>query len=439
MRTNLPEFMQELESIGVALAPEKYGFIRYYPPLEELPKRSGVSPEDLHVPPIDGGLAAFVYIPFCTGGCSYCFYPKTVNPPPSRVNQFISDVRAEAELFGSRVEGSRVKSVYIGGGTPTYLSEAQIVRVFDLLRANLNLDSLESCTCECSPETLDAGKLAVLKECGVTRVSVGIQSLDDAILSAHRRRYTSSDAVETASLLQGSGLPFNLDFIYGLDGQSLDDVAACLTLVKECCPPSVTFYQRWFSMRDRFTPIASSGGVENISDIVAMRDLITDSLADLGYSPDSLFRFVKDSSSGCAYCKLVWEDNSCIALGPSAYSYMQGLAFRNMKTFPRYSSALQQGLFPIERLKELSVRERANRALILGLKTAGMGACGVNLTSIEKKYNVQFSPKLISLLSRFVSAGALQEVNGGISFTKDGALFAEGILGRVMEEVGFGF
>lgn len=425
------EVARNIGNLGINISPRSYSFIRFIPPLNEIPE---VDPEnvDINLEKITGKLALFTYIPFCTGACTFCFYHKKVNATKGEVDSFLVSLEKQAKSFASRINEKPIDSIYVGGGTPSFLDLQQMQYLFQII-GSFNIGGAESSTFEVSPETIDKEKIQLLLSNGIKRVSMGVQSLDDRILQATKRRYDAQKAIEKIELLRQLCPSYNLDLIYGFDGQTRKDITACLELVKEIQPPSVTFYQKWFSMKDRFGIGKQNQDNGLIDGVIDTKMLIEQFMEDLGYSKDSLFRFVKQQKDGCSYCRTVWEDNSCLALGPSAYSFIDGLAFQNTRNVKRFQETVDQGLLPIARMKQLSRQEQATRALILGIKTAG-AYCMVDISAIENRYHVQISKNAADLIKKLNEFGAVAIQGSRVSFSKEGALFAEGILLRLLEE-----
>ena len=240
------DLIKGLMSLEIDLFPSNYGFVRYFPPLDDLPKVQTNKDREIGFENITGKLALFVYIPFCTGKCSYCFYLKKVNAPKKEVNEYLECLKKEAEISSKRINGHRISSVYVGGGTPTYLDAEQLKGLFRIMNSAFDILIDGSFTFEASPETLDKEKINILLDNSVKRISMGIQSLDDKILASIERRYTSKEAIKKIMLLKKNAPSFNLDFIYGLKNQTTLDVMNYLDLIKEIQPPSVTFTRNGF-------------------------------------------------------------------------------------------------------------------------------------------------------------------------------------------------
>ncbi len=427
----LDRLIVSLGGLGIDVSPRGNSFIRYYPPLRTLPKVDGV--QSLGTTDTTCKSALFVYIPFCTGSCSYCFYVKKTNPCPEDVGGYLDSLEVQAGMLAEAIT-TPFSSAYIGGGTPSFLDVRQIRRLFSILDGKFGLEDIASFTFEASPETLDEEKIGLLGSLGVKRISLGVQSLDDYVLKSMRRRYTKEEVFPKIDMLRRSGLSYNLDFIFGLQMQGASDVEDVLDLVRSVEPPSVTFYQRWSSMYDTQAVDKHVHVLDRsrLGDILESKAIIEEAMLSMGYSKDSLFRFIKSKSAGCGYCKTVWEDNSCLALGPSAYSYIDGLCFQNTSHIDRFRRQLDSGLLPIERLKRLTGPEMASRALILGLKTAGADSCGVSIDGLQRRYDVTLSEDASQFLDALSDVGAILSRQESISFTREGSFFAENILNRLI-------
>ena len=435
MNNNMKKFILKLNKLGINVSPESYNFIRYYPPLETLPRAKKIS--SLNLDQIKGSLALFVYIPFCASSCNYCFYIKKINPTEAQVDQFLDSLEKQADMYKKSIGNKQINSVYVGGGTPSILNLNQINRLIKII-SNFNILKGASFTFEASPETIDQEKIDFLLQGRVTRISMGVQSLNDQVLKNANRKYTKELALEKIELLRKSRYSYNLDFIYGLKEQTADDINNVLQLIKKVQPPSITFYQKWFSMKDGLNK-ESDNHADNqfVNDVVAVKQLINQTMENLGYTNDGPFRFVKKPTDGCSYCQTVWKDNSCLALGPSAYSYINGLAIQNTKSIDEFQNLVNQGILPIERMQKLTKGQMATRTLILGLKIAGTG-CGINIPAVEKKYKVKLNNSAATLINNLVKIAAIKKHDNTISFTEKGAFFAEFILLKLMEQECFG-
>ncbi|MDR1464807.1 MAG: coproporphyrinogen dehydrogenase HemZ, partial [Oscillospiraceae bacterium] len=191
----------------------------------------------------------YVAIPFCPSRCSYCsFVSHTVERSSAArlVPEYLEKLREEllrtAEIV--RILGLRVASVYVGGGTPTILTAVQLANLCETLRTAFNWGDCGEFTVEAGrPDTITAEKLTVLKEAGVTRVSVNPQSLDDEVLRLAGRRHTAADALAALRLVREAGFrEINMDLIAGLPGDSPAGFRRSLEGVRACAPENITVH-----------------------------------------------------------------------------------------------------------------------------------------------------------------------------------------------------
>ena len=400
-------------------------FVRCYPLLGEVPlvidRKQGTKDEI----PKTKKLALFVYVPFCTGKCSYCFYPKKINPNQKEIEEYLVLLEKEMDLLMKSFKFKKIHALYIGGGTPSCLSPKQIEKLIKTIK-NFPIEEDASFTFEVSPETLTSEKIEVLLANKVKRVSMGVQSLNDKTLFFARRRYSARDAYEKIFLLKEKS-NFNLDFIFGLKNQPLeDDVFNWLKLIQEIKPPAVTFYEKWEGMRDRLEIKFRKPKLERIAKLLSVRELIDRRMRQqLGYKRDGLYRYILCPDGKCNYCKTVWEDNFCLALGPSSYGYFNGIIYKNTSQLNLYRALLRKNFLPVERKKVLSKKEKIIRALVLGLKTTGTKGVSV---SREIEY-------LIEPLIPLIKKGFLNKIGSKVSFSEKGLLASDRISNWIIDNL----
>ena len=417
---------KELIEVGA----EQNIFVRCYPLLNEVPlvidRRQGTSTKS-EIPKTKK-LALFVYIPFCTGKCSYCFYPKKVNPNQNEIEKYLVLLEKEMDLLMKSFNFKKIHALYIGGGTPSCLSPKQIEKLIKIIK-NFSIEEDASFTFEVSPETLTSEKIEALVNNKVKRISMGVQSLNDKTLFFARRRYSARDAYEKIFLLKEKSnefnLVYNLDFIFGLKKQPLeDDVFSWLKLIQEIKPPAVTFYEKWEGMRDKLKIKFRKPKLERIAKLLSVRELIDRKIRQLGYKRDGLYRYVLCSEGICNYCKTVWEDNFCLALGPSSYGYFDGIIYKNTSQLNLYRALLRKNFLPVERKKVLSKKEKTIRALVLGLKTTGTK--GVVLKEYRE---IEY---LIEPLEPLIKKGFLNKIGSKVSLSEKSFLASDRIINRII-------
>src|SRR5215471_13378632 len=161
-------------------------------------------------------IAVYVHFPFCLSICPYCDFDRQATGF-SRIDAYLAAVEWELAQYG----GESVHSIFFGGGTPSLMTPAQLGRLVDAIRTRFDVQPDAEVTVECNPGDADLEKLRAFKAAGATRLSFGVQSLDDALLGLLGRRHSSDQARQAAAWAKQAGFAFNLDFMFGLPGQSL--------------------------------------------------------------------------------------------------------------------------------------------------------------------------------------------------------------------------
>lgn len=202
--------------------------------------------EALAKPALAEPIGLYVHLPFCQKKCDYCYYLSYIAQPAAVVDRYLDTVLREMELYVAQpgVKGRPVSFAYFGGGTPSTLSSAQVHRLGDGLRRALAWDSIEEVTFECAPRSVRREFLESLREMGVTRVSMGVQSFDNELLKLNGRVHLAEDVSRAYSLIREANFGcVNLDLMCGLMGETEEKWRESVRRVIELGPDSVTIYQ----------------------------------------------------------------------------------------------------------------------------------------------------------------------------------------------------
>lgn len=223
-------------------------FVSNYPPFSQwneahIPDFMQALGQPAHQQP----LGLYVHIPFCRQRCAYCYFRVHVKEAAESIDRYLDAVLSEAAHYASfpAISGRPLQHVYFGGGTPTWLTVAQIQHLIGGLKSRLPwTNHVDEVTYECQPGTLTAEKLAALVELGVNRASIGVQTLTDEVLRQLGRLANAREATEAVGLARGAGFrQINLDFIAGLPGETEASWQATIDRAVELAPDSLTIYQ----------------------------------------------------------------------------------------------------------------------------------------------------------------------------------------------------
>src|SRR5437588_3772676 len=223
-------------------------FVSNYPPFSTwTPEQVPHAIEALDSAPEPGTpLGLYLHIPFCRKRCKFCYFRVYTDKNADEVETYLSALSREIALYAGRegFGGRQFEFVYFGGGTPSFLSNAQLERMIERINQNWTWDAAKEVTFECEPGTLKESKLETIKKIGVTRLSLGVEHFDDEILSSNGRAHKSPEIFRAWEWIRNVGFPqVNIDLIAGMLGETEDKWKYAVERALELDPDSVTIYQ----------------------------------------------------------------------------------------------------------------------------------------------------------------------------------------------------
>jgi len=316
-------------------------------------------------------LGLYLHIPFCRQRCDFCAFYLEIHHD-GRAETFVQSLIHEIGLWAQQhgAAGRPVQSVYFGGGTPTALASTQLIAILSEIRTHLALASDCEITVEAHPSTVSEQYLGQLLQAGVTRMSFGVESMEDSDLTRIGRPGAVRESVVAVTQARAAGFTnINLDLMYGLPSQSLESwrrtLAHCLTLAPthlSCYALTVEEDTRLASNIQRRRSPAPDEGLQIEMDEAAQR-----MLGDAGYVRYEVSNYAKPHHA-CRHNLLYWTNGDYLGLGPSAQSYLDGTRFGNVADLAAYNASLAANRLPIEDCTSLSEEEQLRDAVIFGLR-----------------------------------------------------------------------
>jgi len=409
-------------------------FVAAYPPFSvwqgsQIPALE----QALQNPPSTRPLGLYVHVPFCQKKCDYCYYLSYVGQSADVVDGYLRAVVREAELYSRKpaLEGRPVSFVYFGGGTPSTLSSAQVRSLRNGLAAVLSWDQVEEVTFECAPRSVRREFLETLREIGVTRVSMGVQSFDNELLKLNGRVHLVEDVLRAFSQIREIGFgQVNLDLMSGLLGETWEKWRDTVRRAIALGPDSVTIYQTeiphntqlYRDLETNVLPVAPVGWETKR----ARLDYAFSELDRAGYTVNSAYSAVKDPQRHrFLYQHHLWRGADMLGLGVASFGYFDGVHFQNEVTLEKYQRAVEAGRVPLKRAFALSERDQIVREFILQLKLGEVAASG-----FRSKFGVDII-KLFEPLLRVLAAEKLLTFSeAGVRLSSDGLLRVDRLLPR---------
>ncbi len=309
----------------------------------------------------------YIHIPFCRAKCGYCDFASAPGTPGD-MDVFLKALALEAASYPALA--GTFRTLYIGGGTPSLLSTPQLKELFSVITGLTGeVRLLAESTFEANPESLDAGKAALLKEAGISRVSMGLQAAQDALLKRLGRIALSGDFLKAFGLLRAAGFGnINADLMCGLPSQTRKDFADSLEWLLKLGPEHVSFYA--LEVHEG-TPFSAAGVEEEPEAAADMYEAGAAALKLAGYSRYELSNFARPGRES-AHNLNYWEQGEYLGLGPSAASYLAGERRANTPGTAAYIRALLAGeAVPLQYRETLTGRRKHAEKIMLGLRKTG--------------------------------------------------------------------
>jgi oxygen-independent coproporphyrinogen-3 oxidase len=413
-------------------------FVANYPPF------SVWSPE--HLPEIEGALSRdaagntplglYLHIPFCRKRCKFCYFRVYTDKNASDVEDYLSALSREIALYAGRrgFEGRQFEFVYFGGGTPSYLSNEQLLRLVERINQNWRWDAAREVTFECEPGTLKESKLRTIKQIGETRLSLGVEHFDDEILSMNGRAHKSPEIAQAYAWAREVGFnQINIDLIAGMVGETDDKWKHAVERAIAMDPDSVTIYQMEVPHNTTIAREArQSGGVSPVASWAQKRAWVDYAFAQFesqGYVISSAYTLVKpERHAGFVYRDSLWHGADLVGTGVASFGHFQGVHYQNVDTWEQYLAKLDAGALPLHRALPVTPHQLLIREMILQTKTGKLDA-----GYFRGKFGVEILQEFKEGFESLVVEGFAVVDGDQIRLTRKGLLQADTLLPRFFE------
>jgi len=409
-------------------------FVSNYPPYSFWTEdRVGEAFQALErAPAPDTPLGVYLHIPFCRKRCRFCYFKVYTEKDSSEIQNYLKAAARELELYSSQpfIGGRKPTFIYFGGGTPSYISSRQLSGLTRRMKQLLPWDAAEEITFECEPGTLTEAKLKVIRQIGVTRLSLGIENFDDHILEINGRAHGSKEIDRAYNFARSVGFPqINVDLIAGMVGETPENWEDCIRKTIALAPDSVTIYQMEIPFNTTIFKEMKAGGktVAPVADWETKRGWVREAFAELeksGYHVGSAYTAVRDPlKTRFLYRDLLWSGADLIGLGVASFSHVGGTHFQNQHDWTPYIAQLDEGKLPIFRALTPSNEERMIREFILQMKLGH-----VSRGYFREKFGVDPREKFAPSLEKLKNQGLLKFDNGNLRLSRDALLQVDRLL-----------
>ena len=370
--------------------------------------------------------SAYVHIPFCTQICYYCDFSKVFikNQP---VDAYLEHLIQETRSY----EIGKLRTLYIGGGTPTALSAQQLAYLLTELPKVMDLSEVEEFTIEANPGDLDPDKIAVLKESQVNRVSLGVQTFDNKMLKKIGRSHQEQDIYDNIRHLKQEGFDnISIDLIYALPGQTMDQVKENVAKAIDLDIPHMSLYSLILENHTVFMNRMRRGKLPLPKEELEaeMFEYIIEELEKAGFEHYEISNFSKpgfESRHNLVY----WDNAEYYGLGAGASGYVDGIRYKNHGPIRHYLEAVEAGKARITE-EHLTLEEKMEEELFLGLRKK----TGVSKARFEEKFGISFDQRYGQVVASLTEQGLLVPDDKQVRMTKRGLFLGDTVAEKFILE-----
>jgi oxygen-independent coproporphyrinogen-3 oxidase len=373
--------------------------------------------------PVQTATALYLHVPFCASSCDFCsFYQE--QPKRGEIDRYLAAIERELELHPP----GRVETAFWGGGTPGLLPADDLRRLGHAMTRAAGQPG--EWTVELAPSSVRADKLAALKEIGVTRVSMGVQSFDDLTLDALGRRHSPKQIMEAWELIEAAGFASrNLDLIFAIPGQDEQRWTEDLRRAIELQPDHLSTYCLTFEEDTAMFVKLSQGKVKIDRELEARLYRQTwEQLEANGYAQYETSNFAR-SGHACRHNLITWEMGSWIGYGPSSASQWGQRRWTNPANLDQWIKGIEAGTPVLEQVKDLNTTDLLCDALVFGLRLNA----GVNPTALAARFATPLPARVTHLFEALIEEGLMEAAGSQVRLTGEGRMRADAVGVSILE------
>ncbi|MBK1468494.1 radical SAM family heme chaperone HemW [Parvimonas parva] len=359
-------------------------------------------------------LGLYIHIPFCDKICNYCDF-TAFQGANSKILEYVNALKKEIQLKGNK--NFFIDSIFIGGGTPSFIDGKYIFEILEEVRENFTVLENIEISIETNPKTFDEKKLEFYKKAGINRLSIGVQSFNDKILKELGRNHNSKEVFESIELVRKFDFDINLDLIFGYQKQSVEDILYDLEMVKKINPEHISYYSLIIEEKTKFKALQNAGKLNFLDEDIErkMYHLIVENLEKIGLKQYEVSNFSKEQKES-VHNKKYWNCKEYLGMGVSSHSYFEDVRFSNTVNLSKYIKELENGNIPIDFLENLDMATKKFEYIIMNMRLKE----GFLISDYNKLFNVSFLEDNKKVVENAIKNDVVEIKEDRIYFTKKG-------------------
>jgi oxygen-independent coproporphyrinogen-3 oxidase len=372
-------------------------------------------------------LGVYVHVPFCTRRCGYCSFNTAVHVEGA-IPRFLAALAREIGWAAGApwTRAIRVPTVFLGGGTPSLLGPDEVGAILERLRAQLALAPEAEITVECNPESVTRERLAGYRQAGATRISLGVQSLDDGVLATLDRLHSPGGARQAFEAARAAGFDnVSVDLIYGLPGLETATWERTVAGVLAWRPDHLSAYALAVDEGSRWHA-AGIGGLPAEETVIAQYHALAERAAAAGLEHYEISNYARPGRRS-AHNQIYWRAEEYLGLGPGASGFLGAVRYANVKATERYCAMLESGAAPVATHETLTARQQLAERLVLGFRLSD----GIPDAWLAERLALG-TGRLPELLRAWEERGLLVREHGRARLTEEGFLLSDALFAELL-------
>ena len=381
-----------------------------------------------------GDMGLYVHIPFCKQKCMYCDFPAYQNLQ-DYYETYVYALVQEMDLWVSEHPESKAKpidTIYFGGGTPTELSIQQLQMIVDKIKSTFTIDENCHMTIESNPGEVDLQYLTKLVKLGFNRISFGVQTFDDKALTMLHRSHNGEKAKQAVYEAKEAGFTdINIDLIYGLPRQTLEDIQHNLNIVKDLPINHISTYGLQVEVGTYLYHLVQKNLISIPSESIdeSMYDTMMAGLKELGFERYEISNFAKGNSYSRHNLKY-WHYIDYLGFGAGAHSFYDGIRRSNNRNVMPYIQSVDRYIMPTIDTETITVERAQEDFCFLALRTKW----GLDEQKFEDRFGVSVHNLFGNILEELVTKGLLEYQNGSYHLSSEGAKHGNYVFSQFIRE-----
>ncbi|BAK81360.1 radical SAM family heme chaperone HemW [Candidatus Arthromitus sp. SFB-rat-Yit] len=367
-------------------------------------------------------IGLYIHIPFCASKCYYCDFTSYIKNE-YLINDYIDALLLELDLY----KHEKFDTIFIGGGTPSYLNDKQLEILLKGISSICDLTKVLEFTIECNPGTLTYNKLNIMKYYGVNRLSIGLQSANSSTLNFIGRTHSFDDFEKSINYAQNIGFKnINADIIYGIPNENLDVYKVTLQKLVEYDLSHISAYNLILENNTKFYNMYKKGEFTELDENIQidMYNYTKYFLESNGFEHYEISNYCRNNKP-CLHNLIYWNFDDYIGIGVSSHSFYKNKRIENIKDLNKYIRALKQDNKIIyKNIHDNSFIDNIEEYIMVGLRKIR----GISIEDFYSRFNIDFVSRFEKVIEKYKKNGLINVKDGRIFITNDGLMLMNLIL-----------